>query len=225
LQSCSPDFTLRFTKVLQSIALSVIQDSLRYGLQTAKKPEFRGVKEKSMFRSLVWLCLLVTSISWGAPAQVLIIRHGEKPDTGNDLSSAGQERAQNLISYFEKNPDVTRYGTPVAIYGFGPGADDGSLRGIETVTPLADALGLKVQSQFTKNDLQPIVDEVMSKPTYDGKMVLICWEHKMIPALAHQFGADQAPDAWAGSDVYDQVWEIDFSGETVSNFKTFSEGF
>ncbi len=165
-----------------------------------------------------------------APAQVLIIRHGEKPANGDDLSAAGYQHAKELVPYFESNPAVTEYGTPVAIYAFGPkqkadpkDVEATSLRGIETVTPLADALGLSVLSQFNKDQTQEIVDEVLSTPEYDGKMVLICWEHKMIPQLAHQFGATQAPAEWPDGSVYNQVWEIDFSGSQVSGFKTFAQ--
>lgn len=36
------------------------------------------------------------STTWATPAQVLVIRHAEKPDEGNDLSPKGEKRAQSL---------------------------------------------------------------------------------------------------------------------------------
>jgi hypothetical protein len=168
----------------------------------------------------------IISSSWATPAQVLLIRHGEKPSTGDDLSPQGQQRAQAYVHYFETNPEVLEYGTPVAIYAMkaSTGSDDAdfSYRPVETVTPLAQALGLQVQANYEKDDIQPLVSEIMSNPAYEGKMVLICWEHKVIVDIAAQFGVSPTPETWSGS-VYDQVWEIDFSGNQVSNFREFSE--
>lgn len=173
------------------------------------------------------LLLLSTSAAWAAPAQVLIIRHAEKPETGDDLSPEGYKRAEALVPYFESNPAVTRYGTPVAIYAMKP-ADDGSgdesRRPIETVTPLAQSLGLRIQANYTRKELQPLVDEIMSTPAYDGKMVLICWEHKKIDTLAKDFGVRPKPDAWP-DEVFDKVWELDFSAKDgkLTNFREFSQ--
>jgi len=168
----------------------------------------------------------IVSSSWATPAQVLIIRHGEKPSTGDDLSPQGQQRAQAYVHYFETNPDVLDYGTPVAIYAMKASAggedEDLSFRPVETVTPLAQALGLQVQANYEKDDVQSLVSDIMSNPAYDGKMVLICWEHKVIVDIAAQFGVSPTPNAWPGS-VFDQVWEINFSGDQVSNFREFSE--
>jgi hypothetical protein len=47
--------------------------------------------------------------------------------------------------------------------------------------------------------------------------------HQQIPAIAQQFGATQAPSSWPGENVYNLVWEIDFSGDQVSGFKQFQQ--
>jgi hypothetical protein len=168
----------------------------------------------------------MVSSAWAAPAQVLIIRHAEKPATGDSLSPQGVARAKAYVQYFQTNPAVLQYGTPVAIYAMeassGEEDSDFSYRPVETVTPLAQALGLQVQSQYQKDDVADLVNDIMSNPAYEGKMVLICWEHKVIQSIAVQFGVSPTPDAWPDS-VYDQVWEIDFSGDQVSNFTEFQE--
>ncbi|MDR3606405.1 MAG: histidine phosphatase family protein [Oligoflexia bacterium] len=161
--------------------------------------------------------------AWATPAQVLIIRHGEKPDSGSGLSDLGQERAQALVSYFENDTQVTRFGTPAAIYAMAPtNGDTAGLRPVLTVTPLAQALGLSILDSYAQKDVQPLAQDILSKPEYDGKMVLICWEHHMIPAIAAALGVQPQPDAW-GKDVYDQVWEIDFTNGQVSNFQQYQE--
>jgi hypothetical protein len=165
----------------------------------------------------------MASATWATPTQVLIIRHGEKPAQGNDLSAKGEERAKALVSYFETSPEVTQYGTPVAIYAMAPDdSEDPSRRPIETVTPLADSLGLKILTPFARDEVKDLADEILSNPKYDGKMVLICWEHKKIDKLTHELGVDPEPDEWP-DDVFNQVWEIDYSQGQVSHFRQYSQ--
>ena len=52
--------------------------------------------------------------------QVIVIRHGEKPDSGNGLNSQGFARAQALVDFLLNNPAVTKFGTPAAIYAMKP---------------------------------------------------------------------------------------------------------
>lgn len=49
------------------------------------------------------LCFLATVSCFSlhaAPAQIIIIRHAEKPPEGNQLSIKGMERAAALIPFF-----------------------------------------------------------------------------------------------------------------------------
>ena len=162
--------------------------------------------------------LVLGSLALATPAQVIIIRHAEKPDSGSELSKRGWRRAHALVGYFEKNPQVTQYGTPVAIYAMAPKEEGGSVRAIETVTPLADDLGLDLQEGFTKKEVDDVADEILNAAEYDGKMVLICWAHKPIPDLVEALGWDSGPDEWPDS-VYDRTWVLNFSGDKVSSFE------
>ena len=170
-----------------------------------------------MKKTILFLVLFSTSMALGTPAQVIIIRHGEKPSSGDELSDRGWARAQALVQYFETKPAVTRFGTPIAIYAMKPGSADTSLRPIETVTPLAQDLGMTINTSFEKNDIKALVEEIMTNPLYDKKMVLICWEHKMINNIASEFGVAPKPNQWSSS-VFDSVWKINFSGKHVSKF-------
>jgi len=181
-----------------------------------------------MKRILVGLALALPV--WGAsvpsafcaPAQIIIIRHGEKPATGNELNEQGFQRAQALVGFFKSSPLVTQYGTPAAIYAMAPKDASGSLRPIETVTPLAQALGLTLHKDYTKEQLQPLVDEIMGNPAYAGHMVLICWEHKIIPEMVKTFGYDLAPQQWPDDDFY-SAWILNVSGGKVGGFRAISE--
>ena len=137
---------------------------------------------------IITLTLFFSISVLAVPAQVLIIRHGERPDTGNNLSIRGWARPHALVHYFETNPAVTQHGTPVAIYASRPGSVDPSEREIETVTPLSQAIHVRINATYEEDNYTPMVKEIMNTPQYDGKMVLICWEHRMINDLAAAFG-------------------------------------
>ncbi len=157
-----------------------------------------------MFRKIVLLCVigsLATPFAYGRPDQVIIIRHAEKPEHGHDLTMKGRERAAALAPFFLGGEN----GTPVAIYARGPSNDHPSRRSVETVTPLAHELKLDVQTCHRGGNTE-MIKEILAKPEYDGKVVLICWSHKEIPGLATALGVANPP-VWLGQ-VFDRLWII-----------------
>jgi hypothetical protein len=168
-----------------------------------------------------WLAALLLLASAAAahasPAQIIIIRHGEKPDTGDELNERGFARARALAEFFVSDPAVITYGPPAAIFAMKPKGPDGSVRPIQTVTPLAEKLGLTIDSDYLRDELPALVDAVMSVHAYDGRTVLICWEHKAIPKLVAAFGWKTAPDHWAGS-VFDRAWILNVKDGRVVSF-------
>ncbi len=159
----------------------------------------------------VALCLPARAAEVAAPAQVILIRHAEKPAEGNDLSPRGFQRARALVSFFQTNPAVTRFGPPAAIYAAKPKADGAQARPLETVQPLAKALRLAVNTDFRKDDVAGLAASVMKDSAHAGKTVLVAWQHHLIPRIAKALGAAQAPDSWPG-EVFDRAWIIDFDG-------------
>lgn len=156
---------------------------------------------------------LIGASAWATPAQVLIIRHGEKiSDDETGLSPKGKKRAEALVSFFKNDPSVTQFGPPVAIYAAAPKHEDSSNRAYETVAPTARALHLKVIMDFDKGDPKRLAEEVLEEEQYDGRTVLISWVHDRIPKLAEKFGAKRVPDEWDG-DRFDRVWRITFRGD------------
>jgi hypothetical protein len=145
-----------------------------------------------------------------APSQILIIRHGEKPGDpatdsaadSPDLSTQGYERAASLAIYVP------------ATFGkldflFATQASKNSNRPVETVTPLAKALGLTIDDKHADDDYQTVATDVLTHPKYAGKLVLICWHHGKIPDLATALGGVPPTTHWKGH-VFDRVWKIDY---------------
>jgi hypothetical protein len=186
-----------------------------------------GEMMKSLFGFFGLLtCLLglgFSSAAFAAPAQVVIIRHAEKPDDGSTgLTAAGEQRAQELVGFFENNPVMTRFGRPAAIFATNPEGE--SERPVLTITPTANAFGLPVDSSIDNTDVDGLVSAVMNNPSYEGRTVIICWHHGTIPEIATAFGARNVPRKWKGS-VYDQSWVLQFSGNQVTSFVDVPQGF
>ena len=156
------------------------------------------------------------------PAQVILIRHAEKPEQGNVLSTKGRERAAALAPYFAETDYLTTHGTPAAIYAMSAPKGDSSLRAIETVTPLADQLKITIKDSIERDNYRKMVEEIKSSPTYHGKTILICWEHKLIPEIARAFGALQTPGRWPPS-VYDRTWVISFDSSGKPTFQNHAQ--
>ena len=161
------------------------------------------------------------------PTTIMLIRHAEKPtgpppngvdengaDDKNSLIVRGWQRAGALAPFF-RTPWVQGISIPAVIYAAGtsekPMMVDGedvarSLRAEQTVTPLARALSLDVQTQYFVGQEDLLVQAIAR----ESGVVLVAWEHKHIPLIAQKLSA-AAPDSWPGKDVFDRVWVFEAS--------------
>ena len=157
-------------------------------------------------------------------SNVLMYTMAAYKQTSTDKNDKGNQRAQLLTKYFTTNKDVTKFGTPAAIYAMGRATPTmGSLRPLETVTTLATSLGISVNSNYKKNDYQAMAQEILSKPEYFGKMVLICWEHNILPQVVDAFGYTAAPQSWPGSPYFNRTWVLDFTNGKPTSFRDFNQ--
>ncbi len=139
-----------------------------------------------------------------APRQILIIRHAEKPGDNTDihLNARGRARAEALVQLFP-----VQFDTPEFI--FAAKASPHSNRPVETITPLAAALHLKINDSFANEAYQDLARELLGQPLYAGRVILVCWHHGKIPALAAALGIPEPPSPWPDSQ-FDHVWRIDY---------------
>lgn len=138
------------------------------------------------------------------PKRILIIRHAEKNDlkTDIDLNTRGYQRAAALPTLFP-----TPFETPEFL--FASRQSKHSNRPVETITPLARVLQLKIDNTFTTEDYRFLAVNLLSKPIYSGKIALICWHHENIPGLARALGVKDAPARWPEK-RFDRVWNIEY---------------
>lgn len=145
------------------------------------------------------------------PAQVILIRHAEKPADPDDphLTPEGVTRAAQLVPFITTDAAMTRFGLPVAVFATQSRKHGGGQRTQETVAPLAKALKLPVQTPFPSKDYAALAQRILATRSFAGKTVLICWNHEEIPQLAAALGVTPEPPKWKGS-VFDRVYIISY---------------
>jgi hypothetical protein len=169
------------------------------------------------------------------PGTIYVIRHGEKPadpppappgqsppapgppfgidyqgiQDPHSLLPRGWQRSGALAALFAPALGPLQAGllTPGTLlspsYG-DPGKTAGH-RTYQTIQGLSDRLGLAIGSPFGEGQEPQLAASVVS--SYSG-VVLICWEHDHIPALASSLPAVPGtvmPQAWPG-DRFDVIW-------------------
>ena len=105
-------------------------------------------------------------------SQIILIRHSEK-DHGIHLSEDGYKRSLKieniLLNKYIHIPDI--------LIAMKQHNKHTSVRPIETIEPIANKLGLTINSHFEKNELNKLMDFTIQNI---DKNILICWEHSVL---------------------------------------------
>ena len=176
---------------------------------------------KTWFSGFVlWLTL---TGALAQPAQIIVIRHAEKPEDHEErhLSKAGQARAEALVKFFTRDEHATRRGLPQVLLACHPSHKGHTLRPRETLLPLAQHLKLEVQTPFESKDYAQLAHALLHDPAYRGKAVVVCWVHDSLPAFAAALGVTPEPPKWKDSD-YDSAYVITFP-EGRAHLKTIAQ--
>jgi broad specificity phosphatase PhoE len=189
------------------------------------------------FSSLAGLAALAAApIAKAEPSRLIILRHAEKLNAFA-LCDLGRERADALAKQF--------LGQGATQPLFAPGERPAvfmavTLHTLETITPAAQTWGLPVidysvvppenkdgDDDTTDAEInartQEAARDIMSKHEYDGKIVVVAWEHKHIASrklekeyrgqdvtLRQLLRLDRAPESWSDTN-YDYFWIVDYA--------------
>lgn len=160
--------------------------------------------------------------------KIILLRHAEKPakDGGpygvnrkgernkESLTVRGWQRAGALTNLFVpanghlQHPSLA---TPKFLYASKPLLRKGSRRSLQTIMPLGEKLGIKVNSEYQRAEFESLLDEVFVCPG----VVLICWQREYIPNIASLIlrSKKAAPADWP-EDRYDMIWVFDLHRST-----------
>jgi hypothetical protein len=147
------------------------------------------------------------------PQFVLVMRHAEKPDDPSDpdLTAVGQARAEALADYIPRE-----FGVPDFI--FAAALSKNSARPFETVKPLSKRTGVAIDATIADNDYGVLAKDLLSKPKFAGRRIVVCWHHGNIPSLMRALGVADGdyPDPWKHT-VFNLILKVGFStaGPTV----------
>jgi len=169
------------------------------------------------------------------PDLIYIIRHGEKPadpppaaagqaaaapaapygvdfqgnQDAHSLLPRGWQRSGALAALFDPALGPLQAGlkTPAALLSPSYGSPDKTAehRTHQTIQGLSDRLGLAIVSDFAEGSEPQLAASVVSS---NSGVVLICWEHDHIPAIATSLPTAPGtviPQPWPG-DRFDVIW-------------------
>lgn len=113
------------------------------------------------------------------PVTVLLVRHAEKAEVGDDpeLSPAGRARAEALAALLARTPIDAAYSSPYQ-------------RTVQTLAPLASAKGLTVQTMDAA-DVGALRRHVVAE--HAGQTVVIAGHSNTVQQIARAFGVHDAP--------------------------------
>ncbi len=158
------------------------------------------------------LFLVLAQAAFCMPSRVLVIRTAEVE--GQKLSLRGQIRAVTLTPFFLETDYLKTYGIPVAIFALKRSFEIPNIACIETVTPLADKLGITIDSSYGAEELEKLANEIKNNPAFTGKTVLVCWDNERVNFLAEHLGVRPRPLPWP-NEVFDRIWIMDFRPKSV----------
>jgi broad specificity phosphatase PhoE len=157
--------------------------------------------------ALLLLAAFLPSAAFAVPARVILIRHGEKPESKRDphLTEAGRAHAEHWAAYLTRESAPK----PDALFAPKPSEKHPSVRASETLEPTARRLKLDIQTPDEAGDYARLAKTLLSDPRWDGKTVVVCWVHQYLPQFAVALGAKPAAEKW-NDDDYDGVYEVTF---------------
>jgi broad specificity phosphatase PhoE len=167
--------------------------------------------------------------------KIMVVRHAEKPTNspppygvtdegereGESLAVRGWQRAGALAALLAPQDGSFQHPSlaePRFIYASRPTKRNGSRRPLETITPLAEKLAIRVNDHFPKGDYEEMLEEVL----LCRGVVLVSWQHEFIPKIANRVLGDEttAPQEWP-AERYDVIWVFD--RDQTSGLYTFTQ--
>lgn len=164
----------------------------------------------------------------------MLIRHAEKPAKDSvpygvsaegerskeSLEVRGWQRAgglANLLAPTNGHVQHPSLAKPQFLFASKPLRRKGSRRPLETITPLAQKLAIRINSNFPRFDYGSMLEQVYSCKG----VVLICWQREYIPGIASYIldNNNIAPQNWP-EDCFDMIWVFDLvSSSSKYTFK------
>ncbi|HEV7621607.1 MAG TPA: histidine phosphatase family protein [Flavisolibacter sp.] len=163
--------------------------------------------------SIIILLFCSFYASYAQPQKIVIIRHGEKPDKGDNLSCQGLNRSLQLPSVLNK-----KIGVPDAIFvpALNVGKKTSAARMYQTIIPFAVKYNLSINTKYDVKDEAGVANAIKK----ENGTVLLVWEHKAIIKIIRALGITDQNINWDDND-FDSMWIITYvNGKPVLHKET-----
>lgn len=168
-----------------------------------KDPDRRRKRRRRRIQAIVIYTAIAVGLAWFFESQatttMIFVRHAEKaliPVDDPGLSAAGQLRAAELARQLVDADVVAGID---AIYS------TSYRRTVETVQPVADALGLTIKRYSPDDNDEKVVDAMVRD--HKGKIILVVGHSNTVPALIGALGASKNVPPIAEME-YDNIYLI-----------------
>lgn len=133
--------------------------------------------------------------------RIILIRHGEKPDNGDNLSCAGLNRALKLSEVLKN-----KFGIPDYIYAPSPatGKQTKNCRMLQTIMPFAVKYNLNINTAYSVDESDKLTNNIRK----NSGTIFVVWEHKELATIAAMLGV-KGSLKW-DTDDYDSIWIITY---------------
>jgi hypothetical protein len=144
--------------------------------------------------------------------KVIIIRHAEKPQKGDNLNCQGLNRSLQLPGIIN-----SKFGIPDFTYVPSMAQDISTKhsRMFQTVIPLAAKYNLTINSRYAEKDSSGVVMDILKQKK---GTVLLVWEHNAIASIVRTLGIHDFNLVWDDND-YDSIWIINIHNGTAAFIK------
>ena len=162
---------------------------------------------KVVFRAIMYFnCLVAAILGLYLQVQtktVFFIRHAEKAQDGDSLSTLGLRRADCIANTVFK----IQFAVPDRIIAQG----DHSHHSQDTLEPLSRSTGIDLELKCGRDEISCAHDLILKNK--DHGAIVVAWEHKRLADIANSFL--DLPNLNYPGDRYDLVWKIDTEKGTV----------
>ena len=135
--------------------------------------------------------------------KIVLIRHGEKPDDGDNLSCMGFNRSLKLPGVLK-----AKFGIPDDIFVPSPstGKQTTNARMLQTILPFAVKYNLSLNTTYAVDDVSSLVQKINTRTG----TVLVVWEHKQLPKILDLLGIKGASGLKWAADDFDTIYIVTF---------------
>jgi len=160
--------------------------------------------KKKITPLLLFICLFFPFIARAQTRglKIILMRHAEKPDNGDNLNCQGLNRSLALPAVLFK-----KFGKPGNVYipAIATGSVTKHVRMLQTISPFVIKYGLSVNSAFDVNDAKGIANALIR----ENGTVIVVWEHQALVPILSYLGGDIKKLKWPPDD-FDTIWIVTF---------------